>query len=178
MGGGIGNTGVISAGNFGIEVGGSRSGTFAGGISNGGTISAGNCGIFLTNVVVFGNSSTGGVINNGSISAGTSGLVVASVQTFTGSILNSGTISAAQGADINFQLCPTFLGSIVNNGELAAPLGKGIHVNSVVLFGGGNAGGGISNSGTISAHRSHGHFHGRDQQWRHNHSAVGGRRFA
>jgi hypothetical protein len=88
VGGGIGNTGVISAGNFGIGVGGSPSGTFAGGISNGGTISAGNCGIFLTNVVVFGNSSTGGVINNGSISAGTSGLVVASVQTFTGSILN------------------------------------------------------------------------------------------
>ena len=99
---------------------------------------------------MFGNSSAGGITNNGSIAAGSGGLFVAFVPSFTGHIVNSGTISAANGTDITFHSAPTYLGGIVNKGKLVAPLGRGIYVNSVALFGSGSSGG-ITNSGVVSA---------------------------
>ena len=126
FGGGITNSGNISAAKTGVNISGVT--TVSGGIVNRGTITAmpatGDMGIFVTGVRVFGDSSAGG------------------------GVTNIGTISAADQA-ILLQSVATFTGAIVNSGRLVAE--TGIHYDSFSVFGAGTSGGGITNTGTIVA---------------------------
>ena len=119
-----------------------------GGITNSGTISAHQSGILLQNVTTF----AGGISNSGKIAGGL-GIAVKTVGVFGnpnagGGISNTGTISAAnQGIFVDH--VTTFGGTIVNSGKLGAE--TGISVSNFVFFGASSSGGGITNSGTISA---------------------------
>ncbi|WP_294534478.1 hypothetical protein, partial [uncultured Rhodoblastus sp.] len=122
--------------------------TFTGGISNAGAISGGY-GVF-----VYGNPSdvsifSGGINNSGTISAGHTGIGVEYVANFAGGIGNSGTISATARDGILVRGVTTFAGGISNGGKISASYG--ISVSSVSQFGSSSAGGGITNTGTISA---------------------------
>ena len=131
-GGGITNTGAISVSNAAIEVS-KNVGSFTGGISNSGKLTALGEGIFVSSVAVFGNSSSGGgITNSGTISAGQSGIRVGLVFTsFSGGVSNA------------------------SSGKIVSTSGIGIFVGtSIGVFGNSSAGGGITNSGTISAHQS------------------------
>ena len=131
-GGGITNTGAISVSNAAIEVS-KNLGSFTGGISNSGKLTALGEGIFVSSVAVFGNSSSGGgITKSGTISAGQSGIRVGLVFTsFSGGISNA------------------------SSGKIVSTSGIGIFVGtSIGVFGNPSAGGGITNSGTISAHQS------------------------
>ncbi|MGB7035301.1 MAG: hypothetical protein WBD71_07220 [Xanthobacteraceae bacterium] len=166
--GGIQNSGLIS-GHTGIDV--NSISTFSGGISNSGTISASSSrGIYVGSVAQFGSGSVGGGISNsGTISSGGNGINLVNdtsflggisnsgtiylhaITTFFGGITNSGTLTAAHGsAAISVGGVTTFLGAINNSGTIIAPLGNGVFVSNVSQFGSTSAGGGITNSGTIS----------------------------
>jgi hypothetical protein len=131
-GGGITNTGAISVSNAAIEVS-TNVGSFTGGISNSGKLTALGEGIFVNGVAFFGNSSSGGgITNSGTISAGHSGIRVGLVFTsFSG-----GTSNASSGKIVSTQGIGIFVGT------------------SIGVFGNSSAGGGITNSGTISARQS------------------------
>ena len=148
--GGISNSGTISAGGTGILVGGTANigngaargvnaasvtiSTFSGGISNSGTIDAGGAGIWV-----------GGTTTNAAAGANvTASLTIA---TFSGGIGNSGTIDAGT-TGIRVDHVLAFNGGISNAGSITASH-YGIVVFDVSQFGG-TAGGGITNSGTIS----------------------------
>ena len=148
--GGIANSGTISAGGTGILVGGTANigngaargvnaasvtiSTFSGGISNSGTIDAGGAGIWV-----------GGTTTNAAAGANvTASLTIA---TFSGGIGNSGTIDAGT-TGIRVDHVLAFNGGISNAGSITASH-YGIVVFDVSQFGG-TAGGGITNSGTIS----------------------------
>ena len=123
--GGISNAGRIVAGSSGIEV--KLVTTFTGAISNAGTISStGGVGIYLSKDAVFGAGSGGGITNSGVISTAHAGVDLVSVATFLGNIVNN------------------------SGGKIIAGHG-GIDVSTVSVFGTSSAGGGITNSGTISA---------------------------
>src|SRR5262249_35187124 len=108
---------------------------------NSGTIAATTVGILVLNVQTF----TGGLTNSGTIS-GTPivGLGVATVSTFTGGIVNQagGTISAQMDAVLVDNIS-TFAGGITNAGTLTGQ--TGVMVEHVANFSGT-----ISNSGSIS----------------------------
>ena len=98
----------------------------------------------------------GGVTNSGSIGASQAGIWLQGGASFSGSIVNSagGTISAVLGG-IFVVAANTFVGGITNAGFISASgtgadaAGDGVVVTQVAQFGSSNAGGGISNSGTI-----------------------------
>jgi autotransporter passenger strand-loop-strand repeat protein len=172
-GGGISNSGVISAPSNAILV--TNVTGFAGGISNSGTIS-GNEAIFVFNDASFAGGVTnsgllvqvggggsgigfatvnvvsGGIANGGTIRAASTGVSLETVSTFVGDITNSksGTISAGIGINLGFQgvnPVASFIGNIVNSGTITARTGISISDSTIV--------GAIVDSGTIVA-TSHG----------------------
>jgi outer membrane autotransporter protein len=141
--GGITNAGSLSAGAApGITV--KLVSTFTGGIANSGTLSA-RTGILVGSsgnpVSVF----SGGISNSGMISANVTGIDVRLISTFSGGISNSGTISAVQ-SGIQVLQISTFAGGISNRGTIVSQGSEAISVATVSNFSGG-----ISNSGTVSA---------------------------
>ena len=181
FGGGITNSGTISADLFAIWLSGVS--TFAGGISNRGVISGG-VGILLSQLSTFG----GAIVNSGKITGTFDGIRVGLVDTFAGGIVNGkgGTITVKSAAGIFVGATPTstsafvstFLGGITNSGTISGwHSNAGVFVDNASLFAGGivnNSGGriaagsngiqiklvttftgGISNSGTMTA-KSHG----------------------
>ena len=148
--GGVANSGTISAGGTGILVGGTANigngaargvnaasvtiSTFSGGISNSGTIDAGGAGIWV-----------GGTTTNAA--GGPNVTASLTIATFSGGIGNSGTIDAGT-TGIRVDHVLAFSGGIGNAGSITASH-YGIVVFDISQFGG-SAGGGITNSGTIS----------------------------
>jgi uncharacterized protein with beta-barrel porin domain len=149
--GGISNSGVISASQHGILVGGIATGTFgsvtiasfSGGITNSHSITAGGNGIFVggnangTGSAVTISNFAGGISNAGTISAGGRGIFVGGTGTvggtvtiwaFTGGITNTGLIAAATGIkiDVNVQ---SFSGAIANAGTISGTGGIAIDVS-------------------------------------------------
>ena len=163
--GGIANSGTLSTtGNSGIEIGNKAAviTTFGGGITNFGTISSNlsaaigvGYGGPLPGFGLFLSTFSGGVTNSGAIT-GWFGVLVSGVTNFSGNIVNSstGTISATSGGAIGpegilAQEIPTFAGGITNAGKISGQ--HGIYLSSIAQFGTASAGGGIMNTGTISA---------------------------
>ena len=162
---------MISAGDDGIVV--ENTSAFSAGISNSGTVSGGAEGIYVSGVTQFGTGASGGISNSGTISAGGYGIYVYDVTTFFGGISNSGTISAGH-AGIDVESVTTFSGGITNSGTISSAGTYGIYMSTparswagsatparsratmasmssgVTQFGSSSAGGGITNSGTIS----------------------------
>ena len=123
--------------------------TFSGGIDNTGLLAAaagGYDGIKVTNVGVFGTTSTGGGIVNSGTLTGSNGIVVSTVATFLGGITNTQKITAASDGILVFNV-NTFSGSIVNSAGgaiMSTSITKnGIELNDVTNIGG------ITNAGTI-----------------------------
>lgn len=104
---------------------------FAGGISNSGTIHAESRGIYITNTGGF----TGGITNDGLIRTdGVSGDGIQIAGTsFTGGILNNGTIDAA--SDGISWTAGTFTNNITNNGSIIARSGNGLLLTGTTLTG-------------------------------------------
>ena len=109
-----------------------------------------------TNVCVKNTSFTGNITNEGTISP--SGITLQS-GTISGLISSSGTIYGGISIDSNSEISSggiavlisgPMTGGISNAGAISG-LSRGIVVTSVAYFGGASAGGGITNSGTISA---------------------------
>jgi uncharacterized protein with beta-barrel porin domain len=174
--GGISNSGTISAGVTGISVAnvslfsgsignsGSLSsitgdailvsgvGSFTGSIANAGTLNANaGKGVLVTGVSSF----SGGISSSGAINAGQAGVEVgtfggALVSTFLGGIVNSGTITSANGDGVlvtgfgSASLMPSFGGGIANTGIINGNT-NGINLQFVSNFSGG-----IANTGTIA----------------------------
>ena len=147
-GGGITNTGTITAADRGINL--DLGTTFTGVVANTSVIAAHGTGIKISDVTTF----SGGVSNSGKITATSgAGIEISSGTVFGsisagGSVVNSGTISAAQGIVVQ---AATIAGAIINNGGIVAKgdvFGKsdGIFVLGVSTFLGG-----VSNRGSISA---------------------------
>ena len=149
--GGISNSGTISAGVTGISV--ANVSLFSGSIGNSGTISSitGNA-ITVSGVGSFTGSiaNTGTINANAGI-----GVLVTGVSSFSGGISNSRTINAGQaGVEVGTfggALVSTFVGGIVNTGTITSANGDGVLVTG---FGPGSQlptfGGGIANAGTIN----------------------------
>jgi hypothetical protein len=180
-GGGITNTGAISASNAAIEVS-TNVGSFAGGINNSGKLTAAGEGIVVESITFFGDvSAGGGIVNSGTISANRFGIDIVDVAAFYGGISNSGNIfvslnsgassaalfgnSSAGGGIVNSGTVAgrataigiesadgtaTFAGGISNSGKIASTLKDGILVSRITVLGAGSAGG-IVNAGVISA---------------------------
>ena len=161
LSGDIVNSGTISAGAHGIQVGASNISSvnlvsvFTGNISNAGTISAGISGIAVGRVARFGTSSADSYIVNTGVISAASGVTVNNVATFFGGIKNTGTIvpdaSLCGRASIgHISICTgdeTLLGdaAVDNAGSLLAT-GTSVFIDNVsTLFGG------IRNSGVISS---------------------------
>ena len=150
-GGGISNTGTISAANQGIFV--NHVTTFGRTIVNSGKLGA-QTGISVSNFVYFGaNSSGGGITNSGTITALSDGIVLQNGANFAGAVANSSVI-AAHGSGIRIVGVSTLSGGVSNSGKITATVGDGIyiaqtHMNNPIP--GGLVSGGITNSGTISA---------------------------
>ncbi|HEX3504581.1 MAG TPA: autotransporter domain-containing protein [Xanthobacteraceae bacterium] len=155
--GGITNSGAISAQAFGLAV--VASGTVSGGITNSGTISSAHgFGIFVSTVAQFGANAAGGITNSGTIAGHTTAIYIDLVSTFAGGITNSGVVSAPVGIVVSGSggggsiVTSLFSGAISNSGTIAA-VHAGIVVTGVGQFGD-SAGGGITNSGSITVGRS------------------------
>ena len=153
--GGISNSGSIVAAAYGIVV--TQVSAFAGGVTNNGKISAGGVSgaIFVNNVGNF----SGGIVNAAGalISAQTSGIGAVGVSTFAGGISNKGTIFAAK-SGIFAGNDAVFLGGISNSGKIRrrpatetadtrSKAGRRIRRPAQMP----SAGGGVTNTGTISA---------------------------
>ncbi len=181
---GITNSGTLSGGNNGIYI--AEFARFDGGIVNaaGGSITAlGGDGIKLDATFDVTNhlsvtSFTGGITNDGTITAASDGIhVLGGFNTISGTILNTGHITANNGDGINidnnaavnvvsnagtisahntgiYVLANSQLGGVFNSGNITATSGDGVHVESAT------AAGGVSNSGTISAAAGIGIFEG------------------
>jgi outer membrane autotransporter protein len=145
--GNIINKGTISASFTGIAV--DRVSTFAGSISNSGSITATfGVGISVTSVKNF----TGNILNDnaGTINAATGILLCSCNSTFSGSIINKGTI-AATGAGIVVEV-ENFTGGITNSGTITTATGGfGPTPGAIVVTGGSLFSGNIVNSGTLTA---------------------------
>ena len=148
--GGITNSGAISGRTHGITV--ASLTEFTGGITNNGTVSAvgGSHNIFVGSMSIF----SGGIVNAaGGVVGGSGGPAIAAsnVAIFNGGITNRGDGWCRRKCEvgINVQFGGTFAGAIINTGMISGLRGIG--------FLGGNVlgdlvtGGGIVNSGTISA---------------------------
>ncbi|HLH90192.1 MAG TPA: autotransporter domain-containing protein [Xanthobacteraceae bacterium] len=109
--------------------------SFGGGITNTGLISSAGIGINI-----FASTFTGDIVNSGTIAA--QGIVVENMVSFGGSITNSHVISSA-GVGIDIDVITTFAGGITNSGTLSAA-GGGILLGDISSFGGN-----ILNQGTI-----------------------------
>ncbi len=174
FGGGISNAGLISAAQDGTLAG--SVSTFSGGVRNSGTIVAGRSAVTVSNATIF----TGGITNSGQIfGGGTSGVGVGvnNVVSFSGGILNasggtisgallavdvevdsfvsggivnSGTLLAQHDSGIRLRFISTFVGAIANNGTISANL-AGIGLLSDTAYSASKAGGGIVNTGDITA---------------------------
>ena len=144
--GGITNSGTISAGaGPGITV--NPFSAFSGGITNSGTIT-GKAGIFVSNGTTF----SGAIANSGTIAASRTGIAVTGVSTFSGGITNSGAIAAngANGKGIRVNT-PVFAGGISNSGSIVAN-SFGMNVLNAVSFAGGMINSGTINSGNIATY--------------------------
>ena len=94
---------------------------------------------------------TGDIVNSGTIITGSNGIGIQNVDTFAGNISNTtgGTITALSGVGIEICNCvTTFLGGITNAGTITAR--EGVVVTGVAVFGSTSVGG-ITNSGAIAA---------------------------
>ena len=148
-------------------------GSASGGITNSGTITASDRGILLANGTIFNgvvaNSSviaahgtgiwtlSGGVSNSGKITAiSGAGIQISKSSSTTvlgstsagGSVVNSGTISAAQGIVVQ---ADTIAGAIINANLIVAKGDPFAHSDGIVVRGVGTFLGGVSNRGSISA---------------------------
>ncbi len=113
IGGGITNSGTISAQTSGIDVSDVR--TFNGGITNSGTISAQYSGIYVGGVSNF----SGGISNSGQITAPNGpGIYLGDIANFSGGINNSGTITAKTGIQIDSNVSFSGAAAIVNTGTI------------------------------------------------------------
>jgi hypothetical protein len=167
FGGGIANSGTVDVSSSGIYVYGVS--TFTGGIVNSGSISGPYTGVQVDNSSTF----SGGISNSGSISSSYIGIEVGdypssvpvtterstsaqltqsassgqllAVSSFTGGIVNSGTITAAVGIDIGRSSTVSAASAPV---QLASTglVGSSLHYSSIGAFAGG-----VSNSGSIIA---------------------------
>jgi hypothetical protein len=148
--GDINNSGTISATFFSDIV--VSGGNFSGGIANSGSLT-GQVGIFagtllgIPRVLTF----LGGITNRGRIAGGDDGILIERYSVFSGSIGNSGVISANFQGGIDVLGVDTYVGSIVNStgGKIVAAVNEGIGVGGISSFIGG-----ITNGGTISAART------------------------
>jgi len=154
--GSIGNSGAISADEYGIEIQNVGLSHFSGAISNSGRITATtNDGIFISEIAEDGNFV--GTIGNSGPVASTSGQGVAitnvasaGTATFSGSILNSGAISAKKtGLDIVNIGNSRFSGTISNSAAIASASGSGVNIENIAAHG--RYAGTLANSGAISA---------------------------
>jgi hypothetical protein len=145
FGGGITNSGTISADLFAIWLSGVS--TFAGGISNRGVISGG-VGILLSQLSTFagGSGSGGAIVNSGKITGTFDGIRVVLVDTFAGGIVNSkgGTITVKSAAGIFVSDVSIFDGSVANTGTISSDFGA-IKALDVTVFSGD-----IENDGTLA----------------------------
>ena len=137
----------MSASHTAIVVGGP---TLTGGVVNSGSLTgtAGD-GIYVGGFTTFGHakmtSFSGGIVNTGTISAGSSGVFVIYVSSFSDGISNGGTISASAQQGIVVEDVANFAGGIANGGTISGH--SGILVTTVSTFAGGivnSAGGTIS----------------------------------
>jgi hypothetical protein len=95
LSGNVENSGQITApGGFGISVNGT---TLTGNISNSGTISVGSTGINVGGDNTGAGTLTGNISNSGTINASIAGISVGGLTTLNGGITNSGLISAQDG---------------------------------------------------------------------------------
>jgi len=126
---GIGNSGRISAGTYGIYA--DHFLTFAGGISNSGMISSGDYGIIVGNDArshgaVTNSSFAGGITNSGTIATtchgGTTcaGIYINNVAMFSGNISNAGTIAGSPGISIGGNVTFAAGSAIVNSGTITS----------------------------------------------------------
>lgn len=100
-----------------------NTGSYSAGVSNpaGCTVSGGTA--FNTwNAITIHNvdSFSGGITNSGTLSANVSGIYVSDLGTFSGGISNSGTLSASIGSGININEIATFIRGITNSGTISA----------------------------------------------------------
>ena len=105
--------------------------------------------IFVNNVSNF----SGGIVNaaNGLISAQTSGIGAVGVSTFAGGIANKGTIFGGYNRHLCLRRFHVSRRHQQQRQDHCDRHGDGIIVSSVAVFGDASAGGGITNTGTISA---------------------------
>jgi uncharacterized protein with beta-barrel porin domain len=141
--GGILNSGTLSS-SFGFGIRAVTTGSFDGGITNSGVI-VGAEGIMLG----ADGGEGGGVTNSGTISVEVNGIDVGGFSTFVGGISNLGVISmVTNGFGLSAEGISTFSGNIINSGTIVhsnGVEGAGIRVQQVNTFSGD-----ITNSGTIS----------------------------
>jgi outer membrane autotransporter protein len=171
VGGGITNSGTVSAGDQAIRL--FPSASFGGGISNSGSLVANNTAILAAAGTFTGgilNSSTGSIVGGGTIAT-----VDVTSDTFSGGISNAGTITTTAfgvGVRIDGSGDATFIGGITNSGTVGA-FKTGVLVQGLTSFSGNivnttghsitshscagalvqnvsNFAGGITNSGLIS----------------------------
>ena len=131
------NTGVISGENTGIEI---NSGTQISTITNAlGAVISGEAGIDID-----GGDINGDLVNAGTISGSSAAIYIHNEASFTGNIINSGTITDSYSAGIYMSSDATFTGDIVNSGLIKGDE-IGLYMSSSVTFTGD-----IINQGTIS----------------------------
>ena len=145
--GDITNSGLITGGDYGIELG---STTIGGGITNSGTIHGdSNSAIYIS-----GTSITGALHNTGTITSGGSGntIYIRNNSTISGGIYNSGSIIGVSGDydDAAIKISNSAIqNGITNTGTIGftgtSEYAHGIYLDSAVVSGG------ITNSGTITA---------------------------
>ena len=122
-----------------------NSGTVSGAIANSGVISGGQKGVYLR-----GGSTVGSLTNNagGTISGGSSGILLSSGSTI-GSLSNAGTISGGSNSGVAIYLRgSTITGSLTNSGTISASGTTG--GGSGIFLSGSTITGSLVNSGTIS----------------------------
>jgi outer membrane autotransporter protein len=117
--------------------------SFSGGISNSGTITSSNAdGIRINNVTFV----SGNIANSGSITAASPAISIGSVSIFTGSVTNTGSIISQNSVAVFVNGVSTFTGTIANSGTITSTNSAGIGVNNVSLFQNG-----VVNNASISA---------------------------
>ena len=146
--GGIVNSGVISGASAGtpaeVAIAVDSAVTFIGGITNAATIFS-PLGITGNSISTF----SGNIVNAGTMSGNSVAIDFDGLSVFSGDMINSGNIVAASLSAIVFEQISTFAGGITNTGTVTVGHGQAIFVESATVFGT-SGGGGIVNSGTIT----------------------------